>query len=225
MATRRPATLGAPPLKADADLVHRRRVMEALDPSPPIVGVVLGIIAGVGLLVLSRLSRSLPASVRGLVRLEWGDVSFTEVIGMFVLGYSVASLLSGPPTPSSGSGPLRPPGGRFIGGGFNPFARAGAPAVTGLLVALITVLYRADIIGRLTNPQSHNAVASIIGAEAEAVEDIPAGGIGQIKFRDPTGNLVGIMASADVPVARGTRVRIVATRGLNPLVVPEAPQG
>jgi hypothetical protein len=32
------------------------------------------------------------------------------------------------------------------------------------------------------------------------------------------------MAAADVYVPRGTRVRIVGTKGLNPLVVPDTPQ-
>jgi hypothetical protein len=53
------------------------------------------------------------------------------------------------------------------------------------------------------------------------MEDIPAGGHGQIRFRDPGGTLVGVMAAADVDVPRGSRVRIVGTRGLNPLVAPK----
>jgi membrane protein implicated in regulation of membrane protease activity len=195
--------------------------MEGLDASSPIVGVVLGVSTGV-VLVFSRFARGLPEPIRGLVRLELGDVSFTEVFGVFVLGYSIALLLSGPATPSS-SGPPRPPGGRFVGG-FNPLARAGLPVITGMLLAFLTILYRVDIIGRLTNPQSHNAVKAIIGAQAQAVEDIPAGGHGQITFRDPAGTVVGIMASAEVDISRGSRVRIVGTKGLNPLVVPEAPQ-
>jgi membrane protein implicated in regulation of membrane protease activity len=93
----------------------------------------------------------------------------------------------------------------------------------GTTLALITFLIRIDIIGKLSNPQSGKSVTAIIGAEAQAVEDIPAGGHGQITFRDPTGNLVGVMASADVQVSRGTRVRIVGTKGLNPLVVPDTP--
>jgi membrane-bound ClpP family serine protease len=79
-------------------------------------------------------------------------------------------------------------------------------------------------VAKLTNPQSHKSVTAIIGAEAQAVEDIPAGGHGQITFRDPGGSLVGVMASADVHVTSGSRVRIVGTKGLNPLVVPDTPQ-
>lgn len=94
---------------------------------------------------------------------------------------------------------------------------------TGTAIAFLWFMYRVDIVGRLSNPQSGKSLTAIIGAHAQAVEDIPARGHGQITFRDPTGNLVGIMASVDVHVPRGTQVRIVGIKGLNPLVVPEAP--
>ena len=199
--------------------------MEGLDLNSPIVGVVVGIVAGVGLILLSRYALSLPAQVAGLVRLQAGEVSFTEIFGMFVLGYGIGTLVNGPPSQSgapSGPGGI-PIGGRF-GGGFNPFARGGLPVATGTALAFLMFLYRIDIVARLTNPQSNKSVTAIIGAEAQAVEDIPAGGHGQITFRDPGGSLVGVMASADVHVTSGSRVRIVGTKGLNPLVVPEKPE-
>jgi hypothetical protein len=199
--------------------------MEGLDLGSPIVGVLVGISAGVALIALSRWARGLPEPIAGFVRLQTGEVSFTEVFGMFVLGYGVGTLVNGPPSTAGGpSGPPGPPGigGRF--GGFNPFARGGLPVATGTAFAFLLFLYRVDIVGRMTNPQSHKSVTAIIGKEAQAVEDIPAGGHGQITFRDPGGSLVGVMASADVHVPRGTRVRIIGTKGLNPLVVPEAPQ-
>jgi membrane protein implicated in regulation of membrane protease activity len=195
--------------------------MEGVDLNSPIVGAVLGIVVGIALFVLSRYARRLPEPIRGFVRLEAGGVSFTEIFAVFALGYGIGSLATGPSSPRGG--PPLPPGGRFIGGPFNPFLRGGLPVAVGTTLALIMFLYRVDIIGKLSNPQSHKSVAAIIGAEAQAVEDIPAGGHGQITFRDPGGSLVGIMASADVPVARGARVRIVGTKGLNPLVVPETP--
>lgn len=198
-----------------------------LDLNSPIVGVVVGIVAGIGLIVLSRYARRLPEPVGGLLRLQAGSVSFTEVFGVFLLGYAIGTLANGPPTQTgaaSGPGPARLPAGRF-GGGFNPFARGGLPVATGTAFGFLWFMYRVDIVGRLSNPQSHKSVAAIIGAQAQAVEDIPAGGHGQITFRDPSGNLVGIIASADVDVPRGTLVRIVGTKGLNPLVVPEAPPG
>jgi membrane-bound ClpP family serine protease len=186
--------------------------------------VIVGIVAGVALIALSHWAKGLSEPVAGIVRLQAGEVSFTEVFGMFVLGYGIGTLVNGPT--SAAAGPPGPPGvvvGRF-GGGFNPFARGGIPVGTGFAFAFLMFLYRIDIIGKLSNPQTHKSVTAIIGAEAEAVEDIPAGGHGQITFRDPGGSLVGVMASADVHVPRGTRVRIVGTRGLNPLVVPETPQ-
>ncbi|MDQ2953037.1 MAG: hypothetical protein M3R54_12340 [Chloroflexota bacterium] len=205
-------------MKAGQDLLHRHTVDISLE--APIVGVVIGLVAGLGLVGLAGWSRRLADPLRGLLRLSMGDVSFTEVLGMFLIGYALGSLVSGPPTPVGGP-PLPPGGGRFIGGPFNPFLRGGLPVTAGIALAFITVLIRADVIGKLTTPQSHKSVSAIIGGEALVVEDIPAGGHGQITFRDPGGTLVGIMATSDVLVTRGSRVRIVGTRGLNPLVVPE----
>lgn len=191
-----------------------------LTANSPIVAVAGALLLGVGLVALSRYGRRLADPARGFIRLSLGDVSFTEVFGMFLIGYAIGSLVSGPPTPSGG--PPLPPGGRFIGGPFNPFLRGGLPVTTGVALAVLTALYRADVIAKLTTPSSGKSITAIIGAEADAVEDIPAGGHGQITFRDPGGALVGIMATSDVRIARGSRVRIVGTRGLNPLVVPEA---
>jgi membrane protein implicated in regulation of membrane protease activity len=192
-----------------------------LDTSNPIFGAAVGIVVGIALFALSRYARGLPEPLRGFVRLEAGGVSFTEIFAVFAIGYGIGSLATSP-TSSRGAPPL-PPGGRFIGGPFNPFVRGGLPVAVGTTLAVITLLFRIDIIGKLTNPQSGKSVAAIIGAEAQAVEDIPPGGHGQITFRDPTGSIVGIIASADVPVTSGTRVRIVGTKGLNPLVVPDTP--
>ncbi len=198
--------------------------MNGLDANNPIVGAALGIVVGLALLLLTRYARRLREPIRGFVRLQTGDVSFTEVFGMFLIGYAIGSLVSGPPTPVGG--PPVPPGGRFVRGPFNPFLRASLPLTAGVAVAFITIVIRADLIGRLQvlfagSSQSHKSVAAIIGGEALVVEDIPAGGHGQITFRDPGGSLIGIMATSDVAVARGSRVRIIGTRGLNPLVRPE----
>jgi hypothetical protein len=198
--------------------------MEGLDLNSPIIRAALGIVVGVALLVLSRYARRLPEPLRGFARLEAGGVSFTEIFAVFAIGYGIGSLASESPTAARGGPPPPPVGGRFSGGAFNPFLRGGLPVAVGTTFAVITFLFRIDIIGKLSNPQSGKSVAAIIGAEAQAVEDIPPGGHGQITFRDPTGSVVGIIATADVPVTRGMRVRIVGTKGLNPLVVPETPQ-
>lgn len=191
-----------------------------MDLNSPIVAVAGGLLAGIVLVWLANWSCRLADPIRSLVRLSMGDVSFTEVLGVFLIGYAFGSLVSGPPPPVGG--PPLPPGGRFIGGPFNPFLRGGLPVTTGVGLAFLVILWRADVIGKLGSSQSHKSVAAIIGGEALVVEDIPAGGHGQITFRDPGGTLVGIMATSDVAVARGSRVRIIGTRGLNPLVAPEA---
>ena len=198
--------------------------MEGPDLNSPIVRAALGLFVGIALLVLSRYARRLPDPIRGFVRLETGGVSFTEIFAVFAIGYGIGSLASESPTAARGGPPPPPVGGRFGGGRFDPFLRGGLPVAVGTTFALLAFLFRIDIIGKLSNPQSGKSVTAIIGAQAQAVEDIPAGGHGQITFRDPTGNLVGVMASADVHVPRGTRVRIVGTKGLNPLVVPDTPQ-
>ena len=194
-----------------------------MDFDSPIFGVLLALVAGIVFIVLSRLGLGMRDPLRGIVRLSVGEVSFTEIFGVFFLGYAVGALIAGP-NPESTSGVPRPGGGVIIGRGFGGPAGAllrGGPAVTGGLgLAFVWALYRFDVIGRLTNPQSHKSVAAIVGTVAEAVEDIPAGGHGQITFRDPGGTLVGVMAASDVPVRRGSHVRIVGTRGLNPLVIP-----
>ena len=197
--------------------------MEGLDLNSPIVRAALGIVLGIALIALSRYARRLPEPLRGFVRLEAGGVSFTEIFAVFAIGYGIGSLASESPNATRGAPPAPPVGGRFGGGRFDPFLRGGLPVAVGTTFALITFLFRIDIIGKLSNPQSGKSVAAIVGAEAQAVEDIPPGGHGQITFRDPTGSVVGIIATADVPVTRGMRVRIVGTKGLNPLVVPEAP--
>jgi len=109
-----------------------------LDLNSPIVGVVVGIVAGIGLIVLSRYARRLPEPVGGLLRLQAGSVSFTEVFGVFLIGYAIGTLANGPPTQTgapSGPGPARLPAGRF-GGGFNPFARGGLPVATGTAASI-----------------------------------------------------------------------------------------
>ena len=187
----------------------------------PIFGVIVALVVGLVLIALAHLARGLPDPFRGFATLALGEVSFTEIFGVFLIGYAIGALISGPP--SETSGPQLRPGGGVVISRFGPASALlrGGPAVsTGVALAFIALLYRMDVIGKLTNPQSHKSVAAIVGTIADAVEEIPAGGHGQITFRDPSGTLVGIMAASDVHVPRGARVRIVGTKGLNPLVVP-----
>ena len=82
--------------------------MEGLDLNSPIVGVVVGIVAGAALIALSHRAKGLPEPVAGIVRLQAGEVSFTEIFGMFVLGYGIGALVNGPT--STAGGPPGPPG-------------------------------------------------------------------------------------------------------------------
>ena len=199
-----------------------------MDLGGPLYIALLALAGGVTLVAISRYGRGLADPLRGFVRLSLGDISFTEVFGLYLIGFAIGTLVSGLPSDSSGgptSGPPRPPigiGGRF--GSIGNQLRGGLPATTGFAFALVTILYRADIIGRLFSPQAtgYKSASDFVGTMGEAVEEIPAGGHGQITFRDQNGRLVGVMAASDVNIARGTPVRIVGTRGLNPLIVPEA---
>jgi membrane protein implicated in regulation of membrane protease activity len=195
-----------------------------MDLSTPLARIVLALVGGIALVLVARFARGLPDPLRGFVRLRWGDASFTEIFGFFLIGYAIGSLVAGPDETSSSS---RPGGGGGFIGRFRGLGRGGVfggnlAVATGFVLAAVVFLYRIDIISKITNPQSHKSVAAIIGSDAEAMEDIPAGGHGQIRFRDPGGTLVGVMAASDVDVPRGSWVRIVGTKGLNPLVVPKS---
>lgn len=203
-----------------------------MEPGGPIFTLVAALVGGVALIALSRYARGLPEPTGGFVRLSLGDVSFTEIAGMFLIGYAIGTLVAGMPTEQQ-SGPPAPPvgvGRRFIGVGFGGGLRGGLPATTGMAFALLTLLYRVDILSRIGTPGSapSKSVHDIIGTDAKAAEDIPAGGHGQITYRDALGRLQAVVAASDVDVPRGASVRIVGTKGLNPLITPalrtDAPQ-
>ena len=177
-------------------------------------------LAGLALIALDRAAARLPDPLRGLLRLSMGTVRFTEVFGVFLIGYSLGAFVTGA-NQGGGPGPRGGfPVGRF-GGGFNPLSREGLPFTVGLTFAIVTILYRADLFARLSNTMSPApGLDAIVGVEAQVVEHIPAGGKGQITFRDPIGNLVSVVGTADVDIPAGTRARIVGARGLDPLVVP-----
>jgi membrane protein implicated in regulation of membrane protease activity len=197
-----------------------------MDLSSPIARLLIALFGGVALILLARFARRLPDPLRSFVRLSVGEASFTEIVGVFLIGYAIGSFVGGPDDASGGSS--RGPGGvvgRFRGLGRGGVFGGSVAVATGFVLAALVFLYRIDILSKITNPQSHKSVAAIIGSDAEAMEDIPAGGHGQIRFRDPGGTLVGVMAAADVDVPRGSWVRIVGTKGLNPLVVPKTRTG
>ena len=191
-----------------------------MDLSSPIARLLLAFVGGIALILVARFARGLPDPLRSFVRLSLGEASFTEIFGVFLVGYAIGSFVGGPDD-SSGSSRGGTVVGRFRGLGRGGVFGGSVAVATGFVLAALVFLYRIDILGKITNPQSHKAVAAIIGSDAEVMEDIPAGGHGQIRFRDPGGTLVGVMAAADVDVPRGSWVRIVGTKGLNPLVAPK----
>src|SRR3954471_15534636 len=183
-----------------------------VDLSSPLYVALLAIVGGVTLIAVSRYARGLADPLQGFIRLSLGDVSFTEVFGVYLIGFAIGTLVSGLPSDSpTPNGPPRPPIG--IGGRFTNFGnqlRGGLPATTGFAFALITILYRVDVVGRLFSPQAtgYKSATDFVGTIGEAVEDIPAGGHGQITYRDQNARLAAVMAASDVNVSRGTRVRI-----------------
>jgi membrane protein implicated in regulation of membrane protease activity len=59
-----------------------------------------------------------------------------------------------------------------------------------------------------------------IGWDAQVIVPISAGGFGQIAMRDGMGYPLAAVATAEVDLAKGTRVRVTGTKGLNLLVAP-----
>ncbi|HYK98322.1 MAG TPA: hypothetical protein VEU77_07995 [Candidatus Acidoferrales bacterium] len=137
----------------------------------------------------------------------------TEMVGAFVVGYSLGSLISPPDTAVARPGPPR--GGR-------PGSGVTLPVFLGLLGAVIAALYHIDLRDlSLTGRAQRNALTSYLGWDARVIERIPAGGFGEIAMRDGSGNIISVAATADVDIAEGTTVRVTATRDLNIVVTPE----
>jgi hypothetical protein len=151
-----------------------------------------------------------------LVALRTGDVLLTEVVGAFIIGYAVGSIVA--PPDRIAVGPPAPPG-RFGGVG----SLRNLPVFLGIVGALISVLTRIDVRDLLLGGRAaRNPVRSYIGWNARVIATIPAGGFGEILMRDGMGNVMSIAATADTDLAVGTEVRVVATRDLNIVVAPLA---
>ena len=119
------------------------------------------------------------------------------------------------------AGPPRgipPPPGRF--GGFNS---SQLPFLLGAVGAAVAILTRVDIgAALLRSSAGRGTVSAYVGSEARVVVDIPAGGYGDIVFRDGSGTVVGVAATADVDIPAGTTVHIIGRKGVSPLVAPLA---
>ena len=139
----------------------------------------------------------------------------TELVGAFLIGYSIGALLAPPDTPQVRPGPPR--GGRF-GGGLT------LPVGLGLVGALIAAISHLDLRDAMLGGRAtRNAVTTYIGWDARVIGRIPAGGFGEIAIRDGVGNVTSVAATADVDVEEGSIVRVTGTRDLNVLVTPIAP--
>jgi len=190
---------------------------------PGTAGVAIAV--GVALFVLARwAARRRGTKWDSLVALRIGDVLFTEVLGAFLIGFAVGSLIA--PQLDSG-GPPGPPG-RVIG----PAGRFGLggdrlPLTLGVVAAAIAALMRIDL-GALLLPgrSAPNALSNYIGAHARVIAHIPAGGYGEIAVRDGIGNVMSVAATADTDLVVGSEVRVVGAKGLNLVVSPvTAPAG
>lgn len=169
---------------------------------------------GIALVVLARwAARRRGTKWDSLVALRMGDVLFTEVLGAFLIGFAVGSLVA--PQLDSGRPPGRPigPGGRLGLGGDR------LPLLLGIASAAIAVLMRIDL-GALLLPSrsAPNALSNFIGARARVIAHIPAGGYGEIAIRDGIGNVMSVAATADTELVVGSEVRVVGAQGLNLVV-------
>ena len=174
---------------------------------------------GIALIVLARwASRRRGSRLDSWVALRVGDVLFTEIVGAFLLGAGIGGVVM---LQLSASGPPRgipPPPGRF--GGFNS---SQLPFVLGAVGAALAILTRVDIgAALLRGSTSRGTVSAYVGSEARVVAAIPAGGSGEIVFRDGSGTVVGVAATAETDIPAGTPVRIIGRDGVRPVVAPLA---
>jgi membrane-bound ClpP family serine protease len=188
----------------------------------PLYTVVVAI--GVALFVLARwAARRKGTRWESLVALRMGDVFFTEMLGAFLVGYGIGSLvvpqLDYGFGPSSGPTPGRPV---TIGpGGFDPFRGSRLPLILGVVLAAITAAVRIDWTDRLLRGQTRgNALSSYIGWDAKVIAPIRAGEFGEISLPDGSGNVMAVSATAETDIALGTPVRVTGTKDLNLVVAP-----
>ena len=179
------------------------------------------LVAGIILIVLARwAARRRGTRWESLVALRFGDVLFTEVVGAFLVGYAIGSLVA---TPQSGrGGPPPPPGVRF-GRPSLGFGAGELPVTLGLIAAAVAALMRIDLRDlALSGRASRNPITTYIGWDARVIARIPAGGWGEIALRDGSGNVMSVAATAAVDVPIGAQVVISGTQGRDLVVTPVA---
>lgn len=142
----------------------------------------------------------------------------TEVVGAFVLAYSIGAIISPPDVHPARFGPPPQPGRFDRGEGIT------LPVGLGLIGALIAALVHLDLRDlSLMGRAQRNALDTYIGWDAPVIKRIPAGGFGEIALRDGMGNVGSVAATADVDIPEGATVRVTGTRDLNVVVTPVAP--
>jgi membrane-bound ClpP family serine protease len=188
----------------------------------PIYGLV--VVIGVILIVLARWAARRPGTRwESLVALRIGDVLFTEVFGVFLIGFGIGSLVApqldsggGPPGPPGRGGPG--PGGRF-GGAFSSGTRL--PILLGIVLAAIRTAIAIDWTDHLLRgPSKGNTLTTYIGWDARVVAPIRAGKFGEIALPDGSGNAMAVVATAETDIPLGAQVRVIGTKDLNLVVAP-----
>lgn len=173
------------------------------------------LVLGIALVAIARWAgRRRGSRWDSLVALRVGDILLTEVAGAFLIGFSLGNLIA-PPGPQVGR-PGPPRGVRF-----GPAGGITLPMGLGLLGAAIAVLVHVDLRDIfLAGRAARNPLATYIGWDARVIAPIPAGGFGEIAMRDGAGNVMSVVATADVDIAEGATVRVTAVRHLNLVVSP-----
>jgi membrane-bound ClpP family serine protease len=187
----------------------------------PIYGLV--VVIGVMLIVLARWAARRPGTRwESFVALRVGDVLFTEIFGVFLIGFGIGSLVApqldsgGPPgPPGRGGGPG--PGGRFGGA----FSGNRLPILLGIVLAAIRTAVAIDWTDHLLRgPSKGNTLTTYIGWDARVVAPIRAGQFGEIALPDGSGNAMAVVATAETDIPLGAQVRVIGTKDLNLVVAP-----
>src|SRR5919204_3478211 len=138
-------------------------------------------VVGVGLITLARWATRREGGRALWLALPLGDLRLTEVVGAFLVGACLGSIIA-----PQFDGGLFMGRGRMIGpvARFGPIESSRLPAMLGLAVAALDALLQIDVVGLLLRgspPQG--ALNMYLGWEARVVSAIPAGGVGQILLR------------------------------------------
>jgi len=178
------------------------------------------LVLGIVLIVVARwAARRRGTRWDSLVALRVGDVLITEVLGAFLIGWAIGSLVAPPGDRVGAPAPPGPGGGRFGRPGGSGALQL--PFTLGVVAALIAAIRRLDLRGlALRGRASRNPIATYIGWDARVIARIPAGGWGEIALRDGSGNVMSVAATAASDIPLGARVVISGVQGHDLVVTP-----